>query len=91
MEIKITIDLEYWLFKVRLMKNIKSKKQIRRLRTAEDKYEEMQKEEKKRIQKDKSIGEEEDEEKEQEEENGYIKGKDEEKDYNYKEEEMRKR
>ncbi len=49
------------------------------------------KEEKKRIQKDKIIGEEEDEEKEPEEENEYKKGKDEEKDYKYEEDERRRR
>ena len=73
------------------MKDKRSKKHIQRLRTEEEKYEVTQKDEKKRIQKDKSIGEEEDEEKEQEEENEYKEGKDEGKDYNYKEEEIRKR
>ena len=73
------------------MKDKRSKKHIQRLRTEEEKYEVTQKDEKKRIQKDKSIGEEEDEEKEQEEENEYKEGKDEEKDYEYKEDEVRRR
>jgi hypothetical protein len=65
------------------MKNKRSKKHIQRLRAEEEKYEEAQIEEKRRIQKDKIISEEEDEEKEEEEENGYIEGRDEEKDYKY--------
>ncbi len=44
---------------------------IKKLAKGEEKYEETQKEEKKRIQKDKIIGKEEDEEKEPEEENEY--------------------
>ena len=71
------------------MKDKRSKKHIQRLRTEEEKYEITQKEEKKSIQKDKSISEEEDEEKEQEEENEYKDGIDEEKDYKYNEDDER--
>ena len=46
----------------------RSEKRIRRLRIEEEKYDETQKEEKKRIQKDKMIDKEEDEEKEEEDE-----------------------
>jgi hypothetical protein len=52
--------------------NEKSRKQLRRLRIDKEKYQETQKEEKKRIQKDKIIDEEEDEEKEEEEEDEYA-------------------